>query len=114
MLFRSYDGAAVGKDVDQFPIREERNAILANCGTVIALRGCSAGTAEMVANRLGSAPVTLVGRTKDGGRSGMSLSTSTQPLIGAREIMAPPFSQHAATVHASVLGDRPFLVDLEY
>lgn len=102
------------QDVDQFPVREERNAVLANCGTMVALKGCSAGTAEVLSLRLGTAPVTSVGRSRDRGHSGLSLSTSAQPLLGAREIMAPPFSQRAATVHAATMGDRPFLVDLHY
>lgn len=107
------------QDVTQIKEEREQSAILSNCSTYVSLSGVSEASARYLASRLGEVPVPTHARqtTRDPGRwqatSGMTTTTQMVPVLGTREIMAPPFGNRSAIVHSRDLSARPFVVNLE-
>jgi type IV secretory pathway TraG/TraD family ATPase VirD4 len=106
------------QDVAQFATESERSVVFANCGTLICLDGVSPESAKLLSARIGEHPVQTVSTSRGPSPSGWTTSTSTStgtqmaPVLGLREIMAPPFGGRIATVHCRDLADAPMLVDL--
>lgn len=106
------------QDVAQFKDENQRSVVFANCGTLICLAGSSSESAKLMSQRVGEHPVQVAsvstGPSPSGWGSSSSTSTSVQmvPVLGAREIMDPPFGDRAAVVHSRDLANRPLLVDL--
>jgi type IV secretory pathway TraG/TraD family ATPase VirD4 len=109
------------QDVTQLGDTEARTAVLANCHTMIALRGCSAETARYFAGRLGERRQSTIMEGKargyfdlfPGQRSQM-VQTSTTEVLGQREIMHPPAEcgRWCGIAHIPSVCGKPFLVDL--
>lgn len=104
------------QDITQFP-ESERASLFNNCQTFIAMPGVSPETAKYLENRMGmrSVPQTTTSRT--GGSMIPTVAATTTstfaPVLGAREIMHPPFGAHVAVAHVPPVNRRPFLIDLE-
>ena len=108
-------GADVGvvlgaQDVTQFGDSTAVNRRLANCGTVAALRGCSAATADFMAARFGTHDV---GATSIGSgvqaRPTPTFARQRTSVLGSREIMYPPAMTYGGVAHSMSVHDRPFL-----
>jgi type IV secretory pathway TraG/TraD family ATPase VirD4 len=104
------------QDLQQLSKETDRSVVASNSGVMICMPRVSPATAELMSKRLGEHPVQTASMSKGpigGARHGQTTSFSTQmaPVLGAREIMAPPFGDYVATVHAPEMNDRPFLVD---
>lgn len=106
------------QDVAQFKDENQRSIIFANCGTVVCLRGASSESAKLFSQRVGDHPVQTssvsVGPSASGWGTATSRAAQTQlvPVLGAREIMNPPFGDRAAVVHSRQVANLPFIVDL--
>ena len=107
------------QDARQFKDENQRSVLFANAGTVICTQGVSAETAKLMSGRIGMHPVattsTSIGPYVHGQGHGPTLSTSTNmaPVLGEREISAPPFDGRMACVHSPDLSDATFFVDLQ-
>ncbi|TYB54743.1 TraM recognition domain-containing protein [Nonomuraea sp. PA05] len=107
------------QDARQFKDENQRSVVFANCGTLICLSGVSRKSAEAMSERVGEHPVqtasvSMGSSTASAGRStSHTVNTQMAPILGVREIMAPPFGPYAGTVHARDISDRPFLIDLQ-
>jgi type IV secretory pathway TraG/TraD family ATPase VirD4 len=110
------------QDVTQLGDMEARTAVLANCHTMIALRGCSAETAKYFAGRLGEHRQSTIVEGRAGGyfdpvpqHRNRMVQTSTTEVLGQREIMHPPVAcgQWCGVAHIPSVSAKPFLVDLE-
>jgi type IV secretory pathway TraG/TraD family ATPase VirD4 len=103
------------QDVAQFSDPAERSVALANCDVYVSFSGVSQESARFLSDRLGKHAVnaTTVARTAQGFGYQTSTSTSQQsvPVLGEREIMAIPFGDRPAIVHARSTGTSPFLID---
>lgn len=117
-------GARVGlavlmcaQDVCQFD-RQEREELLANCGTVVMLPGVTAGSTEYLSRRLGTRQAVELARSVQrttlwsAPRRELSTSSHMVQMIGHREISSPPFDRWPAIAHAATLHPRPLLLDL--
>lgn len=85
--------------------------MVANCGNLLALPGCSPLTAEAFSRRLGERPEVELSEDRGGDRR-HNRRHSVVPVLRAREIMQPPFGPWTAIVHARGLSPKPFLTDL--
>lgn len=88
-------------------------ATLASCDTVIALKGVSPTTANMLGDRLGrvSAPVL----SQSAGPNGVwqpTVSHQMQPMLGTGEIMHLPMTKRGAVVHMRSVSPAPLVIDL--
>jgi type IV secretory pathway TraG/TraD family ATPase VirD4 len=107
------------QDAQQFKDVNQRSVVFANCGTLICLNGVSHQSAEVMSKRVGEHPVQTstisTGPAASGIGHAQSQTTGTQmaPVLGFREIMAPPFGVRSGSVHARDLWDSPFLIDLD-
>lgn len=99
------------QDLGQFQNEHERSAVVANCGNLLALPGCSPLSAEAFSRRLGERPEVESSEDHGGGRRG-SRRHAMVPVLRAREIMQPPFGPRTAVVHARGASPKPFLTDL--
>lgn len=110
-------GAGIGvvlglQDVTQLGDKDSRTSQLASCHTVVAMRGCSAETAEFVSGRLGIHTVATTSMQPDvHGRFLPSIGQDQRPVLGSRELMHPPGGPYTATVHMPSCSSKPFLVD---
>jgi len=106
------------QDAAQIKDENERSTILSNCSTYVSLHGVSRASADYLSSRLGDNRVSSYSSqsTRNPGRWSRTESTSMTseqaPVLGPREIMAPPFGHRSAIVHARDVSDRPFVVDL--
>jgi type IV secretory pathway TraG/TraD family ATPase VirD4 len=104
------------QDVGQFPDENQRLAIFGNCATYISLPGRSNANAEYLMGRLGQryqSSLTLTTQPGPGfGGLGHTNQVGTVPVLGAREIMDPPWGERCGIVHSQPASGRPFLVDL--
>lgn len=106
------------QDVNQFGDARQQAAILSNCLSFIALRGCSADTAKYLSSRLGQRQEEqILANTNRGpfdllSTHGKSRHTTSIPVLGEREIMHPPGSPYGAVVHVTPVTKKPFLIDL--
>jgi len=104
------------QDVGQFDTESERLAILGNCSTYIALPTPSKANGEYLAGRLGQRFQSSMSLTHSPGAKSPGISKSTTansvPVMGAREIMQPPFGERVAVVHSPQVSGKPFLTDL--
>jgi len=109
------------QDVAQFGDEKRRSAILANCLTMILLRGCSPQTAEEFARRLGQRQERFLVETESRGfwdllptQRGAQVQTMSVPVLQPREIMHPPEAcgRFCAVVQVQPVSAKPFLVDL--
>ena len=106
------------QDVNQFGDQRQQIAILANCLTFIALRGCSPDTARYLSSRLGQRNTQVLAATRSRGpfdifaQRTRASQTVTVPVLGEREIMHPPGSAYCGIVQVSPVSGKPFLVDL--
>lgn len=102
------------QDLTQMRRPEDRAAVLTNCGTVICMPGVSPDTAEAFARRLGKRQEVDVSSEHEHG-SGWARRTSrrhaTVPVLGEREIMAPPFGERVAVAHSRPVSRKPMLLD---
>ena len=108
-----------GQDVAQFGDEGERSALFSNCLIFIALRGCSATTAQYLASRLGQRMDRQIGRTRYRGffdlvpdQIAQAAHATPVPVLREREIMHPPAGGFSGVVHAAAVSPKPFLVDL--
>jgi len=106
------------QDVAQLGDDRATSAVLANCHTLITLRGVSAATARYTASRLGQRVVQTVdlshhrGPMEPIGSRGKSIGTKTVPVLEDREIMHPPVQSYCALVHVPSVSPKPFFVNL--
>jgi type IV secretory pathway TraG/TraD family ATPase VirD4 len=106
------------QDIAQFGDEQQVSAILANCSTLITMRGCSARTAKYFSQRLGNRNQQAVSRTKEDNPFELFPSTSENfgnsevSVLTERAIMYPPGGPHTAVVHNSSIFAKPFLVNL--
>lgn len=97
------------QDVNQLGDEKQQIRMLANCDTFIALKGVSADTATFLSDRLGhtSAPSTTMTMDQSG-KWRPSLTHQDRPLLGDREIMAPPVGRYGGVAHIkSAQPERP-------
>jgi type IV secretory pathway TraG/TraD family ATPase VirD4 len=108
------------QDVTQLGDVEARTSVLANCHTMIALRGCSAETAKYFAGRLGERRQQNIieGNTQGyfdplPGQRTQMVQNSTTDVLGHREIMLPPdqCGQWCGVAHIPSVCAKPFFVD---
>lgn len=113
----------VVQDISQFGNETEREAILANCATMILLRGCSPTTAQAFSKRLGQRRQRFLIESETKGfwnilpeQRGKSVQVMTVPVLGEREIMYPPESceRFCAVVQVQPISPLPFLVNLTH
>lgn len=95
----------------------EREVILANCGTHILLPGAGSKTTEYFAQRLGMRVATRQTQSSSfTPRDGQVWQTGVQsvevPVLGRAELASPPGGTYAAVVHCYELARKPILVDL--
>ena len=111
----------VVQDISQFGNEPEREAILANCATMILLRGCSPTTAQAFSKRLGRRQQRILIESEAKGfwnilpnQRGKSVQEMTVPVLGEREIMYPPEAcgRFCAVVQVQPIAPQPFLVNL--
>jgi hypothetical protein len=107
--------------VAQFGDEQRRSATLANCLTMVLLRGCSPRTAEESSKRLGQRQERFLVQTETKGfwdllpsQRGTQVQVMTVPVLQVREIMHPPDTcgRFCAVVHVQQTAPKPFLVDL--
>jgi type IV secretory pathway TraG/TraD family ATPase VirD4 len=109
------------QDVAQIKDQDERSAILANCATLMCLPGGSPATAKLLGERLGERQESFhsTSRSPSAGFGGASMSSSTGmvPVLGSREITAPPFFAYGAVTHVSApevgITSRPMLTSFD-
>ena len=106
--------------VEQFADENQRNTILGNCSTYVAMRTASEVSAAYLASRLGERRHTALGHAfqaptwrTPGGRQ-WSQSIESSPVLGRREIMDQPWADFPALVHSTQVGAAPFAVDLAH
>jgi type IV secretory pathway TraG/TraD family ATPase VirD4 len=95
----------------------ERRTILDNCATVACLAGPTSDSARYLMGRLGQRQQSSLSMNQSIDTSGRlnhqySRSSALVPVLGEREIMDPPFSPYAATVHNPNIAAAPVMVDL--
>jgi type IV secretory pathway TraG/TraD family ATPase VirD4 len=106
------------QDAAQIKDENERSTILSNCATYVSLHGVSRASADYLSSRLGDGRVSYHSSqaTRSPGHwrriESTSLSSELAPVLGPREIMAPPFGLRSSIVHARDVSDHPFVVDL--
>jgi hypothetical protein len=84
----------------------------------VSLYGVADATASFVAGRLGNRvtdDITVTDPAQPGVFNAPTASTRTTsvPVVGAREIMYPPFGPYTALVHSPAVSARPLLCDFE-
>jgi type IV secretory pathway TraG/TraD family ATPase VirD4 len=108
--------------VTQLGDADARTAVLANCHTMIALRGCSVETARYFAGRLGERKQSTIVESREQGFFSImpehrmqSIQNDSAPVLGEREIMHPPAvcGQWCGIAHIPSVCAKPFLTDLE-
>ncbi len=103
--------------VSQFS-EEHRDAILANCATMIMLSGADRRSTDYFAERLGQRAAAEVSTSAQRGapwepmQHGQSVSSQPVAMLGHRELSMLPFDGHPAIVHARTISPKPILVDL--
>jgi type IV secretory pathway TraG/TraD family ATPase VirD4 len=107
------------QDVAQFGDEKRYTALLANCLTFVALRGCSAETARYFGSRLGQRMEQMISVSQQKepfnlfpDQVGRVAQTVAVPVLREREIMHPPVGAFPAVVQVSPVSPKPFLVDL--
>jgi hypothetical protein len=106
------------QDVAQFGDEQRQSALLANCHSYVSMHGVSPASAAYLSKRLGTRAreemtVTVSGSRRVFEPPGRSRQAAVGPVLGAREIMYPPFGPLTAVVHCPSAATGPFLVDLE-
>jgi type IV secretory pathway TraG/TraD family ATPase VirD4 len=106
------------QDVAQFGDERQQSALLANCHTYISMAGVSPASATYFSSRLGTRMRDEFTLTNGGNRTlfegpQMTRQSSTAPVIGAREIMFPPWGNHPALVHCPSVSIPPFMISLD-
>lgn len=113
----------VVQDISQFGYELEREAILANCATMILLRGCSPTTAQAFSKRLGQRQQRILIESETKGfwnilpnQRMKSVQEVTVPVLGEQEIMYPPkvCGRFCAIVQVQPISPYPFLVNLTH
>lgn len=108
------------QDVTQMGDERTASALLANCSTIIMMRGASPAAARYLSSRLGQRTERSVVETVQRGpfdifaqRGGTTQQVTCVPVLGEREIMHPPFGPgcYGGVVLASAVSPKPFLVD---
>lgn len=111
----------VVQDISQFGNEPEREPILANCATMILLRGCSPTTAQAFSKRLGQRQQRILIQSETKGfwnilpnQRVKSVQEVTVPVLGEQEIMYPPevCGRFCAVVQVQPVSPYPFLVNL--
>ncbi|PKH40153.1 Type IV secretion-system coupling protein DNA-binding domain-containing protein [Nocardioides alpinus] len=99
------------QDVSQFGTEVEWSRQLANCSTVIAMKGVRPSSVSYVSKLLGrrQAPTTTESRDWQG-KISSTMSFADLPVLGDREIAEPPVGRYGAIVHSSTLSPYPWLV----
>ena len=104
------------QDVTQFGDEKERTAVLSNCATYVSLPSSPKPSADHFASRLGQRQQSVLGLSHSTGAArpqrSITQSLETTPVLGAREIMDPPWGPRSAIVHSHEVTGKPFLVDL--
>ncbi|WP_244928759.1 TraM recognition domain-containing protein [Nocardioides sp. W7] len=96
---------------------QQRETILANCGTHILMAGAGPETTDYFGRRLGNRTVARQTQSMNHSRqSGATFQTGVQnsdvPVLGRTEMANPPGSAYAGIVHCRDLSAKPILVDL--
>jgi type IV secretory pathway TraG/TraD family ATPase VirD4 len=108
------------QELDQIGDEAQQREVLANCNTLVALRGVSGGSRHAIQDRLSKATIQVVGLGASVGEEARQTGTSNSQrqevaVLGDYEIRAMPGPKHTAVVHiqdGTVPGSKPFLVDL--
>jgi Type IV secretory system Conjugative DNA transfer len=108
------------QELDQIGDEARQREVIANCNTLIALRGVGAGSRQAVQDRLAKATVQVVGLGASVGEEARQVGSSNSQrqdvaVLGDYEIRAMPGPKHTAVVHiqdGTVPDGKPFLVDL--
>lgn len=106
------------QDIAQLGDVQEQSAILANCLTIIMLKGSSPVSAKYFSERLGQRVDYVVSQNVYQGpfdlfpQSGRGLQTANVPVLREREIMYPPFGNYFAVAQVSPVSNKPFLLEL--
>ncbi len=107
------------QDLVQFGDEDARTSILANCNTLVLMRGCSPQTAEAFGARLGERQSNVITRTHNrqsgqllANQHSHSVSTAATQVLASREIMSPPSAcgRFCAFVHVRNVCANPILV----
>ncbi len=102
------------QDVNHLGSENEQVRLLANCETLITLKGCSQHTAKFFSDRLGvtSKPVSTM--TLDAkGQWKPSVTFQDQQVLGGREIMYPPVGQYGGVAQLRGGHPLPFLFSFD-
>jgi type IV secretory pathway TraG/TraD family ATPase VirD4 len=97
---------------------DERRAseLLDSCDSMLLLPGSSDATVRAFQGRLGERTVTRVSLGEDvvGRNRNLRREASTErvAMLGAREIIDPPFTEHCAFLHSKTMGAEPVVLDL--
>lgn len=107
------------QDVNQLGNQQQYSAILNNCQTFIAFKGCSHTTAQYFSSRLGQRNASNLSLSNQRepfqlfGSSGRNIQHTTVPVLSDREIMYLPFSYYGAVVQVAQISPKPFLVSFD-
>lgn len=107
------------QDVAKLRDEADRSSIVTNAATFMMLPGCSPVSVKAFVERLGHRPERTYGMQASGWGNDVNRSFGTEmvPVLGEREVMAPPEGDRPAVVHikASQVGvtTKPFVVDLQ-
>lgn len=103
--------------VTQFGDEGQRSALLDSCDTMVVLQGAADPTVKMFQARLGQRETPRVSVSQDV-RGGFNRNVRTDrsseivDMIGAREMIDPPFGKYPAFVHSRTLGSSPIALEL--
>ena len=103
------------QNVTQFGNEDERSNIFDSCDTMMLLPGASDASIRTFQSRLGDREIARQSTMREYGKRRGSVSTSGQTveLLGARELMDPPFGQFPAFVHRRSDGFGPVPIELD-
>ncbi len=106
------------QDITQFGDEREAETVLANCSSIVLMRGASPHAARYLSGRLGQRTEKIRTASRQKGpfqifsQHGATESVSTVPVLGEREIMHPPGDGYFAVAHVAPVSPKPFLIDL--
>lgn len=113
----------LAQDIVQFGDERAAHDVLANCATMILLRGCKYHTAQYFSNRLGDRLSPSISHSQqqrtwpwqESPPPTQSVHVARNPVLGVGEIMNLPMTgprRYSALVQAEEVSSSPFLVDL--
>lgn len=104
------------QNVAQFGDERTAAKLFDSCDTMMLLRGSAEATVMAFQGRLGQRTVERVSFGQDAAGWNRNFRTETSaesvPMVGARELIDPPFSQYCAFLHSRTMGASPIVVDL--